>query len=115
MVGRCCGLIGLAALVFLPCIASASPVQGVLNIFGTVVVTTNTIDWQPAGGGTGLFGIQGVPGDPANGSFNPYVTAFPTPPVQGTMRDLTRGADPVDTNLATLAGSDSTDFMTLPN
>lgn len=116
MVRRLVGLIAVAAaLVFLPASSIASPVQGVLNIFGTVVVTANAIDWLPAGGGTGAFGIGGIPGDPTNGDFNPYVVSFPASPVTGTIRDLTRAADPVDTNLAALAGSDSTDFMTLPN
>jgi hypothetical protein len=70
-----------------------------MNIAGSVSVSATTIDWLPAGGGTGaLFALapsSGYFADPGNGSgplWQPSGTA-----VTGTSKDLNSGTTPINT------------------
>ena len=57
------GLLGAAAiagLVALPSQASATTLTGVLDVNGAVIVTADTIDFEPVGTGTGLENITGT-------------------------------------------------------
>ncbi len=57
----------VAVLAILPATAQAVPIVGTLDLTGSVRVTANSIDWLPAGGGTGLALISGT----SDGYFAP--------------------------------------------
>jgi hypothetical protein len=57
----------VAVLAILPATAQAVPIVGTLDLTGAVRVTANSIDWLPAGGGTGLALISGT----SDGYFAP--------------------------------------------
>lgn len=59
------GLTAMLALLGFTVPASAVELAGTLNIGGGVTVSANTIDWLPAGTGTGTFNIP----QPASGYF----------------------------------------------
>ena len=60
----------LACAMALASAAEAAPITGVLDITGGVIIRSNpsTIDWTPAGGGSGIAQIQ----DTSTGTFENY-------------------------------------------
>ncbi len=62
----------------------AAPINGTMNINGSVTVSLNMIDWAPAGGGTGSFSTT----SPSTGFFTGIDGGNP-PFYLGTVKDLT--------------------------
>jgi hypothetical protein len=85
------GAVAIAAMATLPGNAFAGPITGFLGIGGGIVYDTvgttggAILDWQPAGGGTGV----GLIVTTASGYFNPAGVAGIDFATQYTIRDLT--------------------------
>jgi hypothetical protein len=88
----------VCALILLVGAAYATPISGELNITGDVAVGATTIDWLPAGGGTGTFTVTAS----STGTFSGLAGS------SGTMTDLDVLLQPVGVPISL------PDFLVLP-
>src|SRR5574338_621966 len=91
-----------AALALLPSWAGAVPITGELSITGSLVLGSDSIDFVPAGGGSGSFTV----GPPASGSFAALAGT------SGALKDLDAATEAVG---AALSLSAFMTFAAAPN
>jgi len=80
-------LTGAALVALLAAPASAAPINGILNLTGSVQVTATTIDWLPLATGEGIFTTNAPGTDYFAQIFNPAIL----PPYDGDAIDLGPG------------------------